>query len=171
MQNERITVFSQDQGLGKLAMCALILPDKSLLFVTWAVKATCFSFYWCSQLYILYGQDLAFQDGSDFCFAFDFVMHWVRWLWRLILEKLSTASMKVGAAGPWDLGPDPCCLTWFITTISVKYPNHQQSFLYTQGEGWASLSVWQVRGKICHYATRVNSSGTMLGGLHLSCFT
>lgn len=45
MQNERITVFSQDQGLGKLAMCALILPDKSLLFVTWAVKATCFSFY------------------------------------------------------------------------------------------------------------------------------
>lgn len=68
------------------------------------------------------------------------------------------------------LGPDPCCVTWFITSVSVECLSHQRFFLYTQGERWASLSAWEVRGKICHHAIHINSSGTTSGGLHLSCF-
>lgn len=33
-----MTIFSQDQGLGKFASCALTLPDKSVPFVSWAVR-------------------------------------------------------------------------------------------------------------------------------------
>lgn len=63
-----------------------------------------FLFSWCSHLYTLYSQDLVSCNGNHFCFAFDFGMSWVRWLWRLILEKLSTASMNsVFAACPGDL--------------------------------------------------------------------
>lgn len=63
-----------------------------------------FLFSWCSHLNILYSQDLVSCDENHFCFAFDFGMSWVRWLWRLILEKLSTASMSsVVASCPGDL--------------------------------------------------------------------
>lgn len=43
-------------------------------------------------------------DGNHFCFAFDFGMSWVRWLWRLIVEKMSTAPINsVVVPCPGDL--------------------------------------------------------------------
>jgi len=69
------------------------------------------------------------------------------------------------------LGPEPCCLPWFVTSVSAKDRSHQRWFFCSQGERWASLSVRQPRGKNCHHANHINSSGTMSGGFHLSCLT
>lgn len=50
MGKERMTIFSQDQGLGKFALCALVLPDKSLLFAPWAVRVPLSVFLTLSSL-------------------------------------------------------------------------------------------------------------------------
>lgn len=87
------------------------------------------------------------------------------------IYELRGSCWSLGPGQRRLLGPDPCCVTWFITSILVKYLSHQRFFLYTQGERWASLSLWQLTGKICHHAIHINSSGTVSDGLHLSCFT
>lgn len=138
-----MTIFSQGQGLGKFALCALILPDKSLLFVTWAVK----------------GSSLCLPDALIFTFSMvrisPSMMEMISVLPLILVcigsddfdfkdaeHSSSELSGSCWSSGPGRrklLGPDPCCVTCFITGVSARHPSHQRFFLYTQGERWASL--------------------------------
>lgn len=144
MGKEELTVFLQNQRLGKFLLCALMLPRETLLFVTWAScfcfpDAPIFTFYivriWCPAMEI-----------TSLCF----------WLWyelgQMPLEtdsretehsiyELSVCCLSWGPDQCRLLGPEPCCMTWFITRVSVKYLSHHQWFFCTQGERWASLCV------------------------------
>lgn len=72
----------------------------------------------------------------------------------------------MGASGPWDLvaallGPDPFCMSWFITSIANEYLRHQRVFLYIQEKDE------QERAKTSHHTIPVDSLGTRSNGLHL----
>lgn len=57
------------------------------------------------------------------------------------IYEFSGSSWSLGPGRRKLLGPDPCCVTWLVTSVLVKYLSHQWFFLYTRGERWASLSV------------------------------